>query len=267
MHYATFCGIPVNFQIFYFPFLWQKSPLTLGLVSIQSSSLALSQCWCHSFIGFSFCFDLIFSVSVICKYTSCKNNIIIIIIYISLFCLKTETRQHVVSSCTTYLEEGRYTWRHDSVLLYLAKTLTSLSKCSLYADLSSFLSPSIITGDSLRLDLVLLTDTSLYILELTVGFESHLQINSDRKKAKYHSLISDLIPTFSDIKFINLSMSTLGLLGKSSDSLLLFLEDLKFDKPSSKYIIKKIMNISIRCSYYIFCLRNKPWTNPALLEF
>ena len=183
------------------------------------------------------------------------------------FCLKTETLQHVVSSCITYLEEGRYTWRHNSVLLYLAKTLTSLSKCSLYADLPSFLSPSIITGDSLRPDLVLVTDTSLYILELTVGFESNLQINSDRKKVNYHSLISDLTPTFSNIKFINLSMSTLGLLGKSSDSLLLFLEDLKFDKPSSQYIIKKIMNISIRCSYYIFCLRNKPWTNPALLEF
>ena len=183
------------------------------------------------------------------------------------FCLKTETLQHVVSSCTTYLEEGRYTWRHNSALLYLAKALTSLSKCSLYADLPSFLSPSIITRNSLGPDLVLVTDTSLYILELTVGFESNLQINSDRKKAKYHSFISDLTPTFSNITFINLSMSTLGLLGKSPDFLLLFLEDLKFDKASSKYRIKKIMNISIRCSYYIFCLRNKPWTDPALLEF
>jgi len=183
------------------------------------------------------------------------------------FCLKAETLQHVVSSCTTYLEEGRCTWRHNSVLLYLAKTLTSLSKCSLYADLPSFLSPRIITGDSLRPDLVLVTDTSLYILELTVGFESNLQIKSDRKKAKYHSLISDLTRTFSNINFINLSMSTLGLLGMSSESLLLFSEDLKFDKPSSKCIIKRIVNISIRCSYYIFCLKNKPWTNPALLEF
>ena len=69
------------------------------------------------------------------------------------------------------------------------------------------------------------------------------KINSDWKKAKYHSLISDLTPTFSNIKFINLAMSTFGLLAKSSDSLLLFLEDLKFDKPSSKYIIKKIMKI------------------------
>ena len=132
-----------------------------------------------------------------------------------------------------FIEEGRYTWRHNSVLLYLANTFSSLPTCSLYADLPSFLSPSIITGDSLRPDLVLVNGTSLYILELTVGFESNMQINSDRKKAKYHSLISDLNPNYSTIEFINLSMSTLGLLGKSSDSLLSLLEDLKFDRPSS----------------------------------
>ena len=183
------------------------------------------------------------------------------------FCLKTETLQHIVSSCTSYLEEGRYTWRHNSVLLHLANTFSSLTTCSLYADLPSFLSPSIITGDSLRPDLILVNGTSLYILELTVGFESNMQINSDRKKAKCRSLLTDLSPNYSTIKFINLSMSTLGLLGKSSDSLLSLLEDLKFDRPSSTHTVKKIMNIAIRCSYYIFCIRNKPWTDPALLEF
>ena len=129
-----------------------------------------------------------------------------------------------------------------------------------------FYHQALLQGDSLRQDLVQVTDTSLYILELTVGFESNLQVYSDRKKVKHHSLISDFTPTFSIIIFINLSMSTLGLLSKSSESLLLFLEDLKFEKPSSKYIIKKVMKIAIRCSYYMFCLRNKPWTNPALLE-
>ena len=33
----------------------------------------------------------------------------------------------------------------------------------------------------------------------------------------------------------------------------------------TKRIIMKAMNISIRSSYYIFCRRNKPWTNPELL--
>ena len=125
----------------------------------------------------------------------------------------------------------------------------------------------IITRDCLRPDLVQVTASYLYILALMVWFEFNMQFNSNRKKAKCHSLISDLNPTSSNIKFINLSMRTLGILGKSSDSLLTFLEDLKFGKPTSKYIIMKHMNIAIRCSYYVFRLRNKPWTNLDLLYF
>ena len=184
------------------------------------------------------------------------------------FCLQSESLQHVVSSCKSYLEDGRYTWRHNSVLLSLAKTFSSFSDCVLYADLHSFLSPSVITGDSLRPDLVFISKNSiLYILELTVGFESNIQINSDRKASKYSSLFLDLKHTYSDVKFVNLSMSTIDIMGKSSESLLLMLDDLNLDKPTQKYLLRKVMNIAIRCTYYIFCCRNKPWSNPNLLDF
>ena len=42
------------------------------------------------------------------------------------FCLHPETLQHVVSSCRSYLEDGRYTWRHNSVLLFIAKSFSSI---------------------------------------------------------------------------------------------------------------------------------------------
>ena len=44
-------------------------------------------------------------------------------------------------------------------------------------------------------------------------------------------------------------MSTLGIVGKSSESLLLMLDDFKLDKTAQKHVIKKVMNIAIRCSY------------------
>ena len=76
-----------------------------------------------------------------------------------------------------------------------------------------FLSPSLITGDSLRSDLVLITkSSSLYILELALGFESNMQINSNRKATKYKTLVTDLNSTCPDIKFVNLSMSAFGIL-------------------------------------------------------
>ena len=51
------------------------------------------------------------------------------------FCLQSGTLQHVVSICKSYLDEGRYTWRHNSVLLFLASTFSSLKQCTVYADL------------------------------------------------------------------------------------------------------------------------------------
>ena len=47
------------------------------------------------------------------------------------FCLQSETLQHVVSSCKSYLDQGRYTWRHDSVLNFIASTLSALPSCSI----------------------------------------------------------------------------------------------------------------------------------------
>ena len=168
------------------------------------------------------------------------------------FCLQSESLQHVVSSCKSYLEDCLHIWRQNSVLLFLAKTFSSFSDCLLYAELPSFLSPSVITGDSLRPDLVFIPKNSiLYILELTVGFESNIQISSDRKASKYSSLILDFKHTYSDVKFINLSMSTIGIIGKSTESLLLMLDNLSLDKPTQNYAIRKVMNIAIRCTYYI----------------
>ena len=184
------------------------------------------------------------------------------------FCFQSETLQHVVSSCNSYLQDGRYTWRHNSVLLHIARTLSSVVHSSVFADLPIFPSPSLITGESLRPDLVLvLNNTSAYVLELTGGFESNIKINNDRKAAKYHPLITNLQRSYSTVKFVNLSMSALGILGTSSESFLSMLTDFNFDEKTKNHALLKSMNIAIRCTYYIFCRRNKSWTNPELLNF
>ena len=95
---------------------------------------------------------------------------------------------------------------------------------------STFPSPCLITGDSFRPDLLLLTDNKiLNILELTVGFETNIQNNSDRKNAKYSSLINDLSPSYSKVVFVNLSMGAIGVMGSSCNSLLSLLHELHFD--------------------------------------
>ena len=181
--------------------------------------------------------------------------------------MSPETLLHVVAGCKTYLDEGRFTWRHDSVLNFLASILTKVQNSRLFVDLPGFINPSVLSGDSLRPDILLVIENKcLYILELTVGYESNLQINTNRKRQKYLDLIKEQQTCFPTVKFINLSLSTLGVFSRSSvEDLDEMLRSLKFDAQYNKYIKKKIVNICIRTSYYIFCRRNKEWNSPELL--
>jgi hypothetical protein len=91
------------------------------------------------------------------------------------FCINPESLLHVVAGCSSYLD--RFTWRHDSILNFIANNLPSEHIRTIYADLSSFSNPSTITGDDYRPDLLILTkDNCLYILELTVGYETNPEI-------------------------------------------------------------------------------------------
>ena len=47
------------------------------------------------------------------------------------------------------------------------------------------------------------------------------------------------------------------------------MNDIGIDKKQQRYIIKKMINIAIRATYYIFCCRNRNWDSSDLcnLEF
>ena len=99
------------------------------------------------------------------------------------FCLNPESLIHVVAGCQQYLD--RFTWRHDSILNFIAKSLQPVINVhsSLYNNVNGFLNPSIISGENYRPDLLFLIQSKcLYVLELTVGFESNLNNNAVRNK-------------------------------------------------------------------------------------
>ena len=134
--------------------------------------------------------------------------------------------------------------------------------------LPGYLSHCIITGDSRRPHMLLSTaDNRLYIIELTVGFETNLNNNTRRKELKYHSLLTDLSSDYHTIEFVNLSMSCLGIFGQSSVSFLKICTELDFDNHHLNFIVSKLSTIIIRTTYYIFCMRNKSWCNPELLSY
>ena len=74
---------------------------------------------------------------------------------------------------------------------------------SLFLDLPGFLSPCIITGEQFSPDMLLSTANNiLYIIELTVGFETNTDNNARRKHEKYRNLIQELSSNYHKVKCI-----------------------------------------------------------------
>ena len=107
-------------------------------------------------------------------------------------CLNAQTLKHVVSSCNVYKDveislvqvQGRFTWRHNSILKTLAEYLSSIKKnCLIYADIEGFDNPSVMTGPDDRPDMIVLNNTKdkICVAELTVGFETNIAKNCKRK--------------------------------------------------------------------------------------
>ena len=104
-----------------------------------------------------------------------------------------------------------------------------------------------------------------YVVELTVGCETNLENNVKRKKAKYRELVKKLDQDFNEVKFVNLSMSSLGIFAQECSSFLEMLDNVGLDTKHQTYCIRRMRNIATRSTYYIFCRGNKEWENPDLL--
>ena len=62
-------------------------------------------------------------------------------------------------------------------------------------------------------------------------------------------------------------MSSLGVFSDECSTFLDMMNDIGIDKKQQRYIIKKMINIAIRATYYIFCCRNRNWDSPDLIQF
>ena len=100
-----------------------------------------------------------------------------------------------------------------------------------------------------------------------MGFETNLSINASRKELKYRPLLVDLDKACDRIKFVNLCISFLGIFGNSLDSFFQMSNDTGIEKHHLNSIVTKLSTMIIRTTYYVFCMRNKPWGQPELLNY
>ena len=177
-------------------------------------------------------------------------------------CDGNQTLGHVVGGCITSLNEKRYNWSHDSILSVISNFVNSARNIDFYCDIEGYINPSVITGTKNRPDTILiLNESTIFVLELTVGFETNIEINIKQKRVNYNKMLKHLDRRFSKVNFINLSMGTLGIVGVNTQ-ITNMLTALGFKQQEITYLVKKIICCCIRATYYVFCMRNKAWCQP-----
>ena len=69
----------------------------------------------------------------------------------------------------------------------------------------------------------------LLLLLLLFGYKTNLENNVKRKKSKYRELVKQLNQDFNEVKFVNLSMSSLGIFAQEYSSFLETLDNFGLD--------------------------------------
>ena len=183
-----------------------------------------------------------------------------------LCCSNQPTTNHILTGCSTALNQGRYrgryTWHHDSVLQVFSHDLQkNLPPCyKLYANLPGHLAstsppttvPQSFSSSSSRLDIVLISDDGIILLELSVvtNTEQHFAAASSRKVARYGPLLADLERTGLFVELVTIEVGCLGHFLPSTISNLCRVCHLQ--KCSVRAIFEEAAQVAISCSYKIF---------------
>ena len=186
------------------------------------------------------------------------------------------TLHHVLSGCPTALDQGRLTWRHDSVLSFLAQGVKqNLEKDhKIFANLPGWLAsesplatlPADLSSSSDRPDIVVTTATEVSILELTVcaNVASNFASAKRRKEDRYAPLIADLETRGLTVIYVTLELGTLGHYTKDVP------RALQLIMPSTargvlSNLLKSLAKIAIGCSQTIFNVRHsQSWSKSKL---
>ena len=132
------------------------------------------------------------------------------------------TTNHILTGCPAALDQGRYTWRHDSVLQVLVHGLQQHlpETFKLYADFPGYLAsssppstiPTNLSSTLSRPDLVLVSNDSICLFELTVptNAQQHLLAARARKEDRYSSLQYDLQLSGLTVNLVPIEIGCLG---------------------------------------------------------
>ena len=182
---------------------------------------------------------------------------------------------HVLAGCPVALQQGHYTWRHDSVLNKIASFIKSDdSSVSVFCDANPrpWTIPPDILPTSCWPDLVVISKQKklISILELTVPYENNIQKEHEYKCQKYTHLAIDLTNCGYKVKFFAVEIGSRGLISKAnSNRLCAFYHSIHgshFNAKDFRCLKRSLTKIAITASFIIYKARFQPtWCSTALL--
>jgi hypothetical protein len=194
-------------------------------------------------------------------------------------CGNKETLLHVLNYCQVYLDQGRFTWRHNNILDYIRKCIidgldSKGFKHSTQADLDTN-NPRFTTVPvecavtNLKPDIcVLLPDNNkLFIIELSVPLEPNITKMHNYKINKYSSLVTDITANGYDVTLLALEVGSRGYISCDNNETLQFIHKSSSVQIPYKAFKSQISKLSLISSFVIFHAKSQPqWESPPLLK-
>ena len=174
---------------------------------------------------------------------------------------RKQTLNHILSYCSVALEQGRYTWRHNSVLRTIDDFIRpNLKECyELFTDLDGLGAGNVLATNQ-RPDIFLINRQlrKVIIFELTVPWDANVVTSHDLKMRKYASLVNDLSHRFA-VEVFCFEVSVRGQLSKSNKARLksFLLQVTGHRRPSAVRLITSVSKAALLSSFSLFSARNE----------
>lgn len=188
-------------------------------------------------------------------------------------CGNIETLNHVLNSCQSSLNQGRFTWRHNSILSHLVKYFSdSDNDGTIIADLPGFSNgggtiPPNIHVTNLKPDMLILRDNgrNITIVELTVPFETNIEKAHERKTLKYNQLVVDLKDKGLKCDLFCIEVGSRGIVTPVNERRLR--DIFKINAQKCRTLKKNLSQLALLTSYTIWNARhNIVWDDCSLMN-
>ena len=188
------------------------------------------------------------------------------------------TLAHIVNFCPVSLNQGRYTWRHDSVLQEITKYVKSSVKngTQVFSDIKGHkincttIPADILvsSGEGSRPDLVILDreNKRIALMELTVPLPHNAQAANNKKLQKYTQLEIALAEQRFQVYLMSFEICSNGHITKRNKTSMEHTLK-KFKIKLSKNVVMNMSKIALLCTMSIFhAYQATDWVDPPLLS-